>query len=257
MFTRDEARRFVPPGDGDPQHTSSWPGSCSTGSNRSSMTGWPAPSGSIPPSCAGCRARWTGSPRSARARDGAAVELIARGQERGGGGACAALAPDPAAEARSSRIRQPGHGWTAGSSTSCRCPTISPTWLSPAPPSPPRWPGHGGDAGLAEGIRTEDLPAGRVRGHHLAEPPRLARRPRLPVCRASPGPMSVEFKQPPRGGGTRRDLLPRGGGRGTATRWSGSVPLSRCWASIRRAIWPSRCCVGPGGQTPDPPARRG
>ena len=57
-------------GRGSANTTWSWPGNCCTGSNRSSTTGWPAPSGSIPGWWAGCRATWTGSPRSARAPDG-------------------------------------------------------------------------------------------------------------------------------------------------------------------------------------------
>ena len=69
-------------------------------------------------------------------------------------------------------------------------------------------PAHGGDDGLAEMERV--CPAGWVCGHHLAEPPRLARRPRLPVCqlpRADVG----GVRQLPRGGGAGGDLLPPGG----------------------------------------------
>ena len=40
-------------------------------------------------------------------------------------------------------------------------------------------PGHGGEAG--PGRDGAGLPTGRARGHYLAEPPGLARRPRLPV----------------------------------------------------------------------------
>ena len=98
-------------------------------------------------------------------------------------------------------------------------------------------------------------------GHHLAEPPRLARRPRLPVRqlpRADVG--GVSPASPKRWSWPGSSTPPRPVRSGGAAR--GGFP-SRCWASIRRATWPSRCSPdedrdhgAAGDGHPGAPARR-
>ena len=117
------------------------------------------------------------------------IELIERGRR--------VVAVEPALplrrilqpEARCGGSRRPGPADRTGSSTSCRCPTISPTWSSPAPPSPPprntaarqgwpRWSGYAGraDAWPSSGRTTST--GSPTRGYRYV---------------SFPGPMSVEF----------------------------------------------------------------
>jgi len=123
------------------------------------------------------------------ARDKGAAEYSRRGHgaaddgahdawaARGGGGARAAIAPDPAAEARGGPRRRPGPGGRR---------VLRPVAAARL------FRGSGGRLlGLHPLVRARrrrrpgrdgaGVPAGRVRGHHLAEPPRLAHRPRLPL----------------------------------------------------------------------------
>src|SRR6185312_7048297 len=140
-----------------------------------------------------------------------------------------------------------GSGWSAGSSTSCRWPTIPPAWSWPARPSPrrrdmaarPAWPRWSGCAGPAAGWSS----SGRTTS--AGSPPAATGTSASPGrCPWSSAAMTRPWSWP-------RSSTPRRPPRyGDAA--SRAFPL-RSWASTRRATWPVRCCPNEDGPHEDGP----